>query len=305
MKKDTISFSFCISDNYAQHLSVVLASMLVNNPDEDFVFHVVHHSVTPASEAKLRELEAMYPRHRIVFHKIDAKAFERFPIPSTLSHITREMYYRYLLPEILSDERRTIYSDVDVLCVKGGIRELWNTKLGDAPMAAIRKRHGNDRGYCDHMTRMGMKPNAAYWFSGMLVMDLSKLRAEHFTESCMAKTREKADELLFPDMDVVNVVMEGRMAEIDPLWNMSERFSFFRRDVKMWHFVCQTQKPLCCLWKNVTWVPYLKYLRMTPYAANSWSLVWSHVRGFFWFSYVKNRRRRWLCCGIRVWRKKV
>ena len=305
MKKDVISFSFCISDNYAQHLAVVIASILVNNPDEEFVFHVVHHSVTAASEAKLRELETMYPNHRLVFHKIDAKAFERFPIPKTLAHITREMYYRYLLPQILLDERRTIYSDVDVLCVKGNIRELWKMDLGNTPMAAIRKRSGNDRGYCDHMTRMGMKPGVNYWFSGMLVMDLAKLRMENFTDVCMAKTIEKANELLFPDMDVINVVMEGRMAEIDPLWNMTERFSFFRNDVKMWHFVCQTQKPWCCLWKNVTWLPYAKYLMKTPYRRNVLSLILNHIKGFFWFAYTKNRVCRWLCCGIRVWRKKV
>lgn len=121
MSKDAISFSFCISENYAQHLAVVIASILVNNPDEDFVFHVVHHSVSPGTEGKLRELEKAYPHHRIVFHRIDADAFARFPIPRTLAHVTREMYYRYLLPELLSDERRTIYSDVDVLCVKGGL----------------------------------------------------------------------------------------------------------------------------------------------------------------------------------------
>lgn len=299
-----ISFSFCISNNYAQHLAVVIASILINNPDEEFVFHVVHHSVSAASEAKLRELETMYPHHRIVFHRIDAKAFERFPIPKTLEHITREMYYRYLLPQILFDEQRTIYSDVDVLCVKGGIRELWDMDLGDSPMAAIRKLSGNGRGYCDHMTRMGMKQGADYWFSGMLVMDLAKLRAEDFTDVCMAKTIEKADELLFPDMDVINVVAEGRMAEIDPLWNMTERFSFFRDDVKMWHFANFSQKPWCCLWKNVTWIPYLKYLLRSPYDFNAFRFVWEHVKGFFWFSYVKKSTRRWLCCGILVWRRK-
>lgn len=50
--KKPISISFCISNNYAQHLAVVIASILLNNPDEDFVFHVVHHSVTPESKAK-------------------------------------------------------------------------------------------------------------------------------------------------------------------------------------------------------------------------------------------------------------
>ena len=118
----------------------------------------------------------------------------------------------------------------------------------------------------------------------------------------MAKTIEKADELLFPDMDVINAVMLGRIAEIDHAWNMTDRFSFFRRGVKIWHFVCQTQKPWCCLWKNVTWIPYLKYLLITPYASSAMRLVWDHVKGFFYFKYTKNLVTRHLVCGVRVWR---
>jgi len=300
-----VSFSFCISDNYAQHLAVVIASLLHNNPSVPFVFHVLHRNVRPETEQKVKALERMYPNHRIVFHRIDASAFDRFPIPATLAHITQEMYYRYLLPEVLRDEARTIYSDVDVLCVRGDVHDLWNMDLAGAPIAAIRKNRGNDVHYVAHMERMGVPVGSPYYFSGMLVMDLEKLRVEGFADACMAKTAEKAGELLFPDMDVINAVMFGRFAEIDPLWNMTDRFSFFRRDVKMWHFVCQTQKPWCCLWKNVTWIPYLRYLKLSPYANNAAGLVWSHIKGFFWFSYEKNRCRRWLLFGIRVWRKRT
>ena len=303
--KQPISFSFCISDNYAQHLSVVIASLLENNPGAPFVFHVLHRDVKPETEAKVKRLETMYLNHRIVFHKIDASAFDAFPIPKTLAHITQEMYYRYLLPDLLKGESRTIYSDVDVLCVGGHVRELWDMDLRGKPIAAIRKNSGNDAHYVAHMERMGVPQGSAYFFSGMFVMDLDALRDERFTEKCMSKTVEKADELVFPDMDVINAVMLGRIAEIDPAWNMTERFSFFRRDVKMWHFVCQTQKPWCCLWKNVTWIPYLKYLLITPYASSAMRLVWNHIKGFFYFKYTKNLVTRHLVCGVRVWRSRA
>ena len=301
---DPVSFSFCISDSYAQHLAVVIASLLENNPGVPFVFHVLHRDVRPETEAKVRRLERMYMNHRIVFHKIEASAFDAFPIPRTLEHVTQEMYYRYLLPNLLNDERRTIYSDVDVLCVGSGVCDLWSMDLCGKPIAAIRKNSGNDRHFVAHMERVGVPPGSAYFFSGMLVMDLEALRRERFTEKCMKKTVEKADNLVFPDMDVINAVMQGRIAEIDPLWNMTERFSFFRRSVKMWHFVCQTQKPWCNLWKNTTWIPYLKYLVITPYSSNALRFVWGHVKGFFFFKYTKNRATRYLVCGIRVWKRR-
>ena len=299
---DTVSFSFCISDNYAQHLAVVIASLLCHNPSVRFVFHVLHRDIRPETEEKLRELEKMYPNHEIVFHRVDSSSFDRFPVPKTLSHITQEAYYRYILPQVLPDEGRTIYSDVDVLCVGGDIRELWNMDLAGSPMAAIRKNSGNDAHYVAHMERMGVPAGSKYFFDGMLVMDLDVLRKERFAEKCMQLTAEKEADLIFPDMDVINAVMLGRMAEIDPAWNMTDRFSFFRRGVKIWHFVCQTQKPWCNLWKNVTWIPYLRYLVKTPYASNAFRLVWEHVKGFFYFRYTKNLVTRHLVCGIRVWR---
>lgn len=302
VKKDTISFSFCISDNYAQHLSVVLASMLVNNPDEDFVFHVVHHSVTPASEAKLRELETLYPRHRIVFHKIDEAEFADLPLPSTCSHITREAYYRLILPRLLPSEPRTIYSDVDVLCL-GKIRPLWETDLGGNLVAAISE-HRSSRSHRERMRELGMSEDADYACSGLLVMDLDRLRAENAVPKFFATAMRLADKLVFADQDVLNVVCDKRIKILPDEFHCSRRYSPFARDPVMWHFKCQTQKPWCCLWKNITWWPYAKYLRLTPYRDNLAKLVWSHLKGFFWFSYVKNRRRRWLCCGIRVWRRK-
>ena len=301
----TVSFSFSISDNYAQHLTVVIASLLENNPGVPFVFHVLYRSIRPETMARIRRLEGMYLNHRIVFHEIDARAFDRFPIPPTLTHITQEMYYRYLLPELLTDESRTIYSDVDVLCVGGDIRDLWTMDLNGHPIAAIRKDQGNDANYVAHMERMGIPAGSPYYFSGMFVMDLEKLRDEGFTAACMAKTAEKADCLLFPDMDVINAVMKGRFAEIDPRWNVTDRFSFFRRWVFMWHFVGQTQKPWCCIWKNTTWLPYARYLLRTPYWSGIFNLILSHIRGFFYFKYTKNRTTRCLVCGIRVWRRRI
>ncbi len=211
---DPVSFSFCISDNYAQHLAVVIVSLLRNNPSVQFVFHVLHRDMTEKTEAMLRRIALSYPNHRMVFHRVDASVFDAFPIPRTLAHITQEMYYRYILPKVIPDESRTIYSDVDVLCVGGDIRELWEMDLRGMPIAAIRKNTGNDRHYVAHMARMGVPEGSAYFFSGMLVMDLDALRNEGFAEECMAKTAEKADELVFPDMDVINAVMLGRLAEI-------------------------------------------------------------------------------------------
>ena len=136
-----ISISFSVSYSYAQHLAVVLTSMIVNNPGEKFVFHVLHRDFSIANQMKCKELVS--GDIEIKFHKIDESAFARFPLPPHLEHVTQETYYRYILPDVLADEDRTIYSDVDVIC-SGKLRPLFETDLstggGVYPRCCLRSR---------------------------------------------------------------------------------------------------------------------------------------------------------------------
>ena len=304
MSDEPISMSFCISDSYAQHLAVVLTSVLANNPSSRFVFHVLHSGVTPENQARVKKLEKSYSNCELRFHTVDMAAFANFPIPPGLEHVTRETYFRYLLPDILPDESRTIYSDVDVLCV-ADIAKTWKMDLDGSLMAAVRNYKGEARGDRRDIVKFGFTPDSPYFFTGFLVMDLAAMRAGNYVRRLMDATVRYGERVTFIDLDIVNLVCEGRIKEIDATWNETGRYSFLRRDVKIWHFLGFTQKPWCNIWKNYTWIPYLRYLVKSPYRANAPRFVWGHVKGFFFFRYVKRGVTRWLVCGILVWKKKA
>lgn len=299
---EPISISFSINDRYAQHLAVVITSILVNNPDDDFVFHVLHSDVTDASIARVRGgLERMYPRHRIVFHRVDASAFDGLPLPAALEHVTVEMYYRFLLPQVLPDERRTIYSDVDVLCV-GRIRPLWETPLGDNLLAAV-----SEGAAGEFKKRLqGLDGEAPYFYSGLLVMDLDAMRGNGSVRRLFETAKVRGERLAWPDQDVINIVFRDRILQLGPEWDgINVRYLPFRRGVALWHFPGALMKPWCNIWKNLSWPIYLKYLRKSPYAGESWRFVLGHIKGFFYFKYEKKGVMRYLICGIRVWRCKT
>ena len=301
MSDEPISMSFCISDSYAQHLAVVLTSVLANNPSSRFVFHVLHSGVTPENQARVKELEKWHPNCELRFHMVDMTAFADFPIPPGLEHVTRETYFRYLLPDILPDEPRTIYSDVDVLCV-ADIAKIWKMDMDGSLMAAVRNYKGEARGDRRDIVKFGFAPDSPYFFTGFLVMDLAAMRAGNYVRRLMDATVRYGERVTFIDLDIVNLVCEGRIKEIDATWNETGRYSFLRRDVKIWHFLGFTQKPWCNIWKNYTWLPYLKYLLKSPYRANAMRFVWGHVKGFFFFKYTKRGVTRYLVCGLLVWK---
>ena len=51
--KKPIFISLSVSDNYSQHLAVVLTSFLINNPDSQFVFHVLHRNISDKNQSLL------------------------------------------------------------------------------------------------------------------------------------------------------------------------------------------------------------------------------------------------------------
>lgn len=295
-----ISVSFSVSDNYSQHLAVVLASVLVNNRSSRFVFHVLHRNISLANQARICELEKMYGNCEIKFHLIDSSRFDNFAIPPELEHVTQEMYYRYVLPDVLADEDRTIYSDVDVLCV-GDLRPLWELDLKGNILAAVSEGEAGEF----KKQLMGLEGNAPYFYSGLLVMDLKAMREGGYSEKLMSNTVKFAEKISWPDQDIINYTFRDRILQLGPEWDgINVRYRPFRKGVVIWHFPGFTLKPWCNIWKNVTWPLYLKYLLRSPYRANAPKFVIGHIMGFFWFKYTKKRVTRYLLCGMRVWKRK-
>ena len=296
-----ISISFSVSDNYSQHLAVVLTSVLVNNPSARFVFHVLHRNISAENQSRIRELERKYPNCEVAFHLIDASRFDRFPIPPELEHVTQEMYYRYILPDVLANEDRTIYSDVDVLCV-GDLRPLWELDLKNNLLAAVSEGEAGEF----KKRLMGLEGEAPYYYSGLLVMDLAAMRAGGYADRLMENTVKYADKISWPDQDIINLTFRNRILQLGPEWDgINVRYSPFWKGIVIWHFPGFTLKPWCNIWKNTTWPIYLKYLVVSPYRANALKFVLGHIIGFFFFKYTKKQTTRYLVCGIRVWKSKA
>ena len=296
-KGKPVSISFSVSDNYSQHLAVVLASVLVNNPSSRFVFHILHRNITEANQARIRELERMYGNCEVRFHLIDASQFEKFPIPPELEHVTQETYYRYILPDVLADESRTIYSDVDVLCV-GDLRPLWDMDLKGKPIAAILDDETGDKRL---LLGLGI---GDYYCAGLLLMDLDAMRRNDSTRRLFEATNVYAARLSWPDQDVINIVFDGNILRLPDIWNCTASYNPFRRDIRQWHFQGFTQKPWCNIWKNTTWLAYLKYLLKSPYCGNAIHFILGHIKGLFYFKYTKKQVTRHLVCGVLVWKSK-
>ncbi|MDO5463282.1 MAG: glycosyltransferase family 8 protein, partial [bacterium] len=232
---------------------------------------------------------------------VDKAKFDEFPLP--IEHITQEMYYRFLLPNLLTNEKRTIYMDVDILAMND-ITPLWKYDLKGAYMAGVAEEKNET--FAHYKISLGMHPASDYFNSGVLVMDLEKLREIDFETKCMTLTAEMHDRIAWPDQDVINLVLEGKICTLPRCYNcMPPKLMKNKKEIVLRHYANFSSKPWCYLWKNQSWYPYLKYLRKTPFKKNAWGFIWAHIKGFFWYTYTKKGVRRTLCLGVPVYKKKV
>jgi len=99
----------CYMDsNYLKPLKVMLKSLFINNPNEEFDIYLMHSSIKEEELEDLdRFIEAEGGRLKIV--QINDSYFEDAP---TLLHYTKAMYYRLLAFKFLPEELdRILYLD--------------------------------------------------------------------------------------------------------------------------------------------------------------------------------------------------
>ena len=166
---------------------------------------------------KVKQLESMYGNHRTEFHRIDRSRLDGVEVPKAQSHLTKEAYLRYFVSEVLTVETRAIYSDVDVLCI-GKLRPLWETDMQGLPAAAVpEEEHSASR-----RTRLGLSADGPYFCSGLLLIDLVAWKAARYADKLVSISREYADRLVYADKDVFNVVFDGKVVPLSPVWRRKE-----------------------------------------------------------------------------------
>jgi len=140
--------------------------------------------------------------HQINFIKIDKndKRFSNLAVNS--KSWTQVVYYKFLIPELLKDYDKAIYSDVDVCFVKD-MSEVYNTDLENYEFGAVRAEK-NSPNSKNHRYFPENKNEYTYW-TGFMVMNLKKMREDNLTQKLFCVARDFATRLLFFDLDVLNI----------------------------------------------------------------------------------------------------
>ena len=256
---EKINVCLACDDRYAKYAGVVIASVLSNaNTDDVLSIYILDGGISNKNKEKLLELLKLR-NFSINFITIDNGLFKDYTKVKTHSYISLPSYYRLKLASILPEVDKIIYLDCDVI-VNTSLKELFNSDLKDNPIGGI-----ND------ISKKKVKKNPSYVNAGVLLMDLNKIRTEHWEEVFLNWTLENFDTITTGDQEILNETLKGKITIIDASWNVqSSNFtnrSSYTSTPKIIHFTAK-QKP----WHfgSFSWHKkyYFKYLEKTPWALN-------------------------------------
>ena len=216
--KEPIAILVNLDALYLRPLCVMLRSLAARTPERDFRVFVLHSSLTPADlDAVRRAIEGC----RMTLEEIRVSGGGLDGAPTT-DRYPREMYYRIFAAQVLPPELdRVLYLDPDVLAINP-VEKLYATPMGDALFAACSHVHASLRKLNE--LRLGMKKDAPYINSGVMLLNLSRLRREQRPETVQEWLAEHKS-LFLPDQDVISTLYGDRILLLDALqYNLGEKF---------------------------------------------------------------------------------
>ena len=216
---------FSIDNAYVPYLGAALTSLADNSKADKFYDIVIFiENISETNRRTLLDIVKGRKNFSLRFFDITSYVQQHRETLYVNSYFTIAIYYRIFIPEIFSAFDRALYLDSDMI-FNADLAELAETDL-DGKLLAVVNDFGvlpeynqkNDHFYKYIEQDLKMKDYRHYFNSGMLVMDIQRLKDLDITQKCLKKMKELPD-LKFPDQDLLNVMFEGKVKYLDKSWN--------------------------------------------------------------------------------------
>lgn len=212
-----MNIAFAINNSYVPHLEIALFSLLENNKSADIKIYIISSDISAFRRKRLERLCDLFKNATVDFIELSEDIFKDLKV---IEHFSRDMYVRYLLPNLLPDSDKVLYLDADIL-VTGGLARLYDLDIDDYFAAGVRDIGISKAQFKDYLKELGLG-NENYFNSGVLLLNLDYLRRNDIVNKLFSKTKELNDSLRHPDQDVINIVFRNKIKEVANKWNFQD-----------------------------------------------------------------------------------
>lgn len=255
MSLATVNLVFCADKNYVKHLGALLCSIFENKKGQYNVnvFFVSDGLI----KGDIEKFSYLSEKYGFTFKNITISSndFQNFPVRG---NITNAAYFRLLIPEILPKEiTKAIYLDIDII-VNCDICNLFEKQLLDYVLAAV-------PALIDYKKKIGFPVESLYFNSGVMLLNLEKMRQEKLTYRAMEFIKNNPHRIILFDQDALNILLENRWLALENKFNIEVGdYTLVDLNDSIIHY-CGSTKPWHYNYIGNHKKYYLKYSKMSPW----------------------------------------
>ena len=206
---------FCFDNNWELQAGVCLTSLLVNaKPDTFYDIFILHDKKSTFLDGKLNELPLRYGNCSLTFRCVGKEFENAFEIRG----ITISTYYRLLIPEIVTEYDKIIYSDVDVIFRKDLAEIYESTDMTGSYMAGVVDPSPDAHDYQNYIKGLNLLPED-YIYAGNLIINSELIRKDKIVQKFIKEATHS--KYKYQDMDIINIVCKGKIKKISPEFCLS------------------------------------------------------------------------------------
>lgn len=194
--------------NYFVPAAVTLKSLLEASGGDFHIICLVTEDIPELMQEKLRSMGG----GRLEFEYINLGG--RLKDVYIDARYSEAASFRLLLPELLPEYDKVLYTDCDIIIRQDVARLFEETDLEDNWLGAVYEAPIENQ--AERFRALGCNPRE-YFNSGFLLMNLAAMREGKVSEKLLAACR--VDWLEFPDQDALNQVCQGHVLPLSPVYN--------------------------------------------------------------------------------------
>ena len=212
-----------VDEKYLKISKVMLFS-LKNNIPEKITVYVLFRGNRDSKEFISFEKDMVKIDIKVVKVDVEDNLTQRLKVGL---HYSAAMYFRIfahlLLPENID---RILYLDADLI-VKKDITSFYAQDFAERYMVVCEDKNADSTEILNHKNKLGIAQNHKYFNSGVLLMNLKKMREDISKENILSDIVGLQDRILYPDQDILNKIYENKVK-----YNDYRKFNFqvFQKD---------------------------------------------------------------------------
>ena len=216
-----VPIAFAFDENLILPAEVAICSLLHNAlPTTFYDIFILHGNNADLSGFGAQRIKEQYPNCNITLKDVG----DSFAGAYEIRGITNVTYYRLLIPTLIPEYEKIIYSDVDVIFREDLSHIYISTVFENEYVAGVRALMHNIPGYADYYsTKLGISP-ADVIYAGNIIINSKKIVEDNMVDVFCEMTKEK---FRFQDMDIINIACKDRIKYLEPAFCVTTYFTDF------------------------------------------------------------------------------